>query len=444
MDTPIVKFVEEYRNSGTARFHMPGHKGVSFFGPEPWDITEIAGADDLSSPEGIILESEKNAGALFGTDRTLYSTGGSTQSIHAMVYLCCLRAGEEEPCILAGRNAHKAFIHAAAKLGVRVKWLYPEQRSGICGCSISPETLEKALKGEKPAAVYVTSPDYLGQVADIPGLSRVCRAHGVPLLVDNAHGAYLAFLEPSLHPIHLGADLCCDSAHKTLPCLTGTGYLHIAKGDPYHFGPHAVRAMSLFGSTSPSYLLLQSLDRCNRYLEESIREELRALHLRSLPVRETLRELGIPNVSQEPGKLTLDLRGYQVTAQEAAAHFRRFGLEFEYADGEFVVFMLAPGNGEIDFSRLKNALAAICWEKRSQPAVSPVIPRGNGVMSIRRAILAPAEEVPVEASVGRICGAPTVACPPAIPIAVSGEKITEEHVRLFRHYGMERVWVVCE
>ena len=442
MDTPIVKFVEEYRNSGTARFHMPGHKGVSFFGPEPWDITEIAGADDLSCPEGIILESEKNAGALFGTDRTLYSTGGSTQSIHAMVYLSCLRAGEEEPCILAGRNAHKAFIHAAAKLGVRVKWLYPEEEAGICGCRISPEALEKALRGEKPAAVYITSPDYLGQVADIPGLSRVCRNHGVPLLVDNAHGAYTAFLESSLHPIHLGADLCCDSAHKTLPCLTGTGYLHIAEGDPYGFSRHAVRAMSMFGSTSPSYLLLQSLDKCNDYLEKGIRQELKELAERVEELRAFMKRRGLTDHSREPAKITLDLREFQVEGDAAAAYFRNSGVEFEYADREFVVFMTSPKNSPADFERLKAALANIPWERCSRRTGAPGPIEGKTVMSLRKAVFSPVEEVPVEVSVGRICGAPTVACPPAVPVVVSGEEITKEHVALLKHYGIQNIWVV--
>ena len=443
MDTPIVKFVEDYKNSGIARFHMPGHKGVSLFGPEPWDITEISGADDLGCPEGIILESEKNAAELFGTSRTLYSTGGSTQSIHAMLYLAFLRAKGNRPYILAGRNAHKAFIHAAAKLDVTVKWLYPEENSGICGCIITPEALEQALgeEAEKPFAVYVTSPDYLGQVADIPGLSRVCRAWDIPLLVDNAHGAYLAFTEPDLHPIHLGADLCCDSAHKTLPCLTGTGYLHIARPDRWNFAPHGIRAMNLFGSTSPSYLLLQSLDLCNRYLSEQIRTDLANLHRRLEPVRQVLYSKGIPNLSREPGKLTLDLRGFFRGGEAGAAHFRSQGLEPEYADGDFLVLMVSPWNGTGDLEKLSEAIASLNLVPIVKPE-TPGLPRGRMRMTIRQAMFAPAEKISTEDALGRICGAPTVACPPAIPIAVSGEEITRAHMELFRHYGIQEMWVV--
>ncbi|MBQ5823348.1 MAG: amino acid decarboxylase, partial [Clostridia bacterium] len=188
MDTPIVDFVKAYAQSGKARFHMPGHKGVSFFGCEQLDITEIRGADELYVPEGIILESEKNAASLFGTSRTVYSAGGSTQSIQAMLFAAYGRADKcgKKPFVIAGRNAHKAFIYAAAKLDFDIVWLYPEQSSGICSCIVTAESLEAQLSAcdEKPFAVYITSPDYLGGVTDIAAISAVCKAHGVPLLVD--------------------------------------------------------------------------------------------------------------------------------------------------------------------------------------------------------------------------------------------------------------------
>ena len=144
---------------------------------------------------------------------------------------------------------------------------------------MEPEALASALdelsaEGRTPFGVYLTSPDYLGFVQDVAGLSAVCHAHGLPLLVDNAHGAYLHFLkEGSRHPIQLGADLCCDSAHKTLPVLTGGAYLHL--GPSVQADEAAVRnALALFGSTSPSYLILQSLDAANAILADSFREKL--------------------------------------------------------------------------------------------------------------------------------------------------------------------------
>ena len=225
MNTPIADFVRGYDGSGTARLHMPGHKGRPFLGCEHLDITEVKGADALYEADGIIAESEKNAGALFGSGRTLYSTEGSSQCIRAMLYLAltCRPAGAA-PVIVATRNVHKAFVYAAALLDFEVVWLWPEGDSqSLCGCPVSPEGLEKTLAelDQPPAAVYLTSPDYLGGMADIASLAQVCHRHDTVLAVDNAHGAYLHFLDPAVHPLDLGADICCDSAHKTLPVLTG-------------------------------------------------------------------------------------------------------------------------------------------------------------------------------------------------------------------------------
>ena len=222
METPIADFVRRYADSGMIRAHMPGHKGKPFLGCEALDITEIRGADSLYEADGMILYSESHAGELFGSGRTVYSTEGSSQCIRAMLYLV-LTCGNGSRTVVAARNVHRSFVYAAALLDFEIVWLWPECSTSLCGCPVSAETLERALATlpAPPAAVYLTSPDYLGSVADISALAEVCRKYGTLLAVDNAHGAYLRFLEPSCHPLDLGADLCCDSAHKTLPVLTG-------------------------------------------------------------------------------------------------------------------------------------------------------------------------------------------------------------------------------
>ena len=237
--------------------HMPGHKGAGILGFEGMDLTEIYGADELFAAEGIIKESEQNASSLFGCP-TYYSTQGSTLCIQTMCTILCQDAKSKgkKPKILAGRNAHRSFIHAAALLDFEIEWLYGN--SDYLSCKIHAEDLEKAIIESLPTAVYLTNPDYLGNLLDIQSLASVCKKHNVLLAIDNAHGAYLRFLEPSLHPIDLGADLCCDSAHKTLPVLTGGAYLHLSdslnqvwKNDVKHF-------MEYFSSTSPSYLIMAS------------------------------------------------------------------------------------------------------------------------------------------------------------------------------------------
>ena len=276
MHTPICDFVSRYCEEKALRLHMPGHKGNGVLGVEPYDITEISGADSLYEASGIIHESERNAAELFGTAATFYSAEGSSLCIRAMLLLALLDAKQKGrgQKIVAGRNAHKTFVTVAGLLDLDVTWLAPAKGESYLACSVDMEQLEKYLVEESPAAVYLTNPDYLGNLIDIREISHLCRKYDVLLLVDNAHGAYLKFLPESKHPIDRGADLCCDSAHKTLPVLTGGAYLHVAKNTSDMFVKRAKDAMALFGSTSPSYLIMQSLDQANKYISEGYSEKL--------------------------------------------------------------------------------------------------------------------------------------------------------------------------
>ena len=439
MNTPVADFVQRYAKAGTARLHMPGHKGRCFLGCEPWDITEIHGADALYEAEGILAESEQNAAALFGSQRTCYSTEGSSQCIRAMLYLALAASGSHT--VVAARNVHRAFVSAAALLDLEIRWLWPEESRSLCGCPISPAQLEETLHSlpEPPAAVYLTSPDYLGGMAEIPALAQVCHQHGTLLLVDNAHGAYLRFLQPSLHPLDLGADLCCDSAHKTLPVLTGGAYLHLSPTAPAQLGPLAKSALGLFGSTSPSYLTLASLDLCNRYLAEGYPQRLAEAVERLAELRERLTAAGWRVEPSDPLRVTVAApRG--VTGQELAGQLRRQGVECEYADRDFLVLMATPENTPEELAQAAAALGQCPGE--ANPPQLPLA-RGERACSIRQAAFAPRETVDAAHSLGRVCGLPTVGCPPAIPIAVSGERITPEALALFAYYGIEQVEVLA-
>lgn len=439
MNTPVADFVQRYAKAGTARLHMPGHKGRCFLGCEPWDITEIHGADALYEAEGILAESEQNAAALFGSQRTCYSTEGSSQCIRAMLYLAVAASGSHT--VVAARNVHRAFVSAAALLDLEIRWLWPEESRSLCGCPISPAQLEETLNSlpEPPAAVYLTSPDYLGGMAEIPALAQVCHQHGTLLLVDNAHGAYLRFLQPSLHPLDLGADLCCDSAHKTLPVLTGGAYLHLSPTAPAQLAPLAKSALGLFGSTSPSYLTLASLDLCNRYLAEGYPQRLAEAVERLAELRERLTAAGWRVEPSDPLRVTVAApRG--VTGQELAGQLRRQGAECEYADRDFLVLMATPENTPEELAHAAAALGQCPGE--ANPPQLPLA-RGERACSIRQAAFAPRETVDAAHSLGRVCGLPTVGCPPAIPIAVSGERITPEALALFAYYGIEQVEVLA-
>ena len=436
MNTPVADFVQRYAKAGTARLHMPGHKGRCFLGCEPWDITEIHGADALYEAEGILAESEQNAAALFGSQRTCYSTEGSSQCIRAMLYLAVAANGSHT--VVAARNVHRAFVSAAALLDLEIRWLWPEESRSLCGCPISPAQLEETLHSlpEPPAAVYLTSPDYLGGMAEIPALAQVCHQHGTLLLVDNAHGAYLRFLQPSPPPPAFGADFGCDYAPQTRPVLPGRADMPTA---PAQLAPLAKSALGLFGSTSPSYLTLASLDLCNRYLAEGYPQRLAEAVERLAELRERLTAAGWRVEPSDPLRVTVAApRG--VTGQELAGQLRRQGVECEYADRDFLVLMATPENTPEELAQAAAALGQCPGE--ANPPQLPLA-RGERACSIRQAAFAPRETVDAAHSLGRVCGLPTVGCPPAIPIAVSGERITPEALALFAYYGIEQVEVLA-
>lgn len=458
MNTPIADFVNNYARQEMSRFHMPGHKGAAFLGCETLDITEVKGADSLYEADGIIAESEANAAEIFGTGRTVYSTEGSSQCIRAMLYLAMLEwrekrtAGktENKPVVVAARNVHKAFVYAAALLDFEVVWLWPEgEMNSLCSCQISKEMVEDTLaalhnQGNNPAAVYVTSPDYLGQQQDIKGIAEICHKYDTILAVDNAHGAYLHFTEPKLHPIDLGADICSDSAHKTLPVLTGGAYLQISKNAPDGFKKSAKSAMALFGSTSPSYLTMISLDLCNKYLSEGFEERLKSASERIGSLGDSLKQSGWRVIISEPLKMTIEMPD-GINGCDLAEYLRENKIECEYADPDFVVFMFTTENTEEDFRKIERVFEEkqLSDKQRLCETVRHLIPaKCQQMMSPREAVFSLHEEIPVQDALGRICASPAVSCPPAIPIAVSGERIDQNAIALFEYYGISMVDVI--
>lgn len=442
MKTPIVSFLKSYQEKSPVRMHMPGHKGAGILGFEEMDLTEIYGADELFAAEGIIKESEQNASSLFGCP-TYYSTQGSTLCIQTMCTILCQDAKSKgkKPKILAGRNAHRSFIHAAALLDFEIEWLYGN--SDYLSCKIHAEDLEKAIIESLPTAVYLTNPDYLGNLLDIQSLANVCKKHNVLLAIDNAHGAYLRFLEPSLHPIDLGADLCCDSAHKTLPVLTGGAYLHLSeslnqvwKNDVKHF-------MEYFSSTSPSYLIMASLDAANEVLDTTFKKSLSECIQRVDGLKNTLTQHGYTILSGEPMKITISTKEFGYTGNEIANLLMECDIYPEFYDSDYIVLMPSPYNTKDDFERLQKCL---CGIDRKPILINkpPKLEQSKKAMNVRQALFSSSITLDVSKSLGQVCSSVTVSCPPAILPVIPGEVINEYSIEVMKYYGIETVRVVKE
>ena len=442
MKTPIVSFLKSYQEKSPVRMHMPGHKGAGILGFEGMDLTEIYGADELFAAEGIIKESEQNASSLFGCP-TYYSTQGSTLCIQTMCTILCQDAKSKgkKPKILAGRNAHRSFIHAAALLDFEIEWLYGN--SDYLSCKIHAEDLEKAIIESLPTAVYLTNPDYLGNLLDIKSLASVCKKHNVLLAIDNAHGAYLRFLKDSLYPIDLGADLCCDSAHKTLPVLTGGAYLHLSdslnqvwKNDVKHF-------MEYFSSTSPSYLIMASLDAANEVLDTTFKNSLFECIQRVDGLKNTLVQHGYTILSGEPMKITISTKEFGYTGNEIANLLMECDIYPEFYDSDYIVLMPSPYNTKDDLKRLETCLCGI----EGKPILvnkPPKLEQSKKAMNVRQALFSSSITLDVSKSLGQVCSSVTVSCPPAILPVIPGEVISESSIEVMKYYGIETVRVVKE
>lgn len=417
---------------------MPGHKGKNYLGFEEYDITEIKGADSLFDASGIIRESELNAGSIFSAN-TFYSTEGSSLSIKAMIYLALIWGKENNysNVILASRNAHKSFLYGCALCDADVYWLKNEN-SNYLSSNLTASDIENAVNSleKKPCAVYITSPDYLGNITDLCTIKQVCIKHNILLLVDNAHGAYLNFL--GLHPLSFGADMVTDSAHKTLSALTGAGYLHISKNAPEILHKNAKYAMSIFASTSPSYLILQSLDKFNS-LAQGFSSRLNYIAPFISFIKEKLQNHGYTLYGNEPLKITIQTKPYGYTGQQLGEILERKNVFPEFYDDDFLVLMLPISKDAL--MELTEILFSIP-KKAEIITTSPSFTMPKRALSVREALFSPFEEVLVKDAKDRILQAPTVSCPPAVPIVVSGEVIDENAIKVFEYYNIVKVQVV--
>ncbi len=447
-DAPLYEAVRAYAAAHPLRLHTPGHAGKStVFGEEfagilPLDVTELPETDSLFEASGPILAAERRAAAAFGAAGTLFSAGGATLCIEAMFRLVS-RSGKKT--VLCARGAHRSAMHAMALLDLAPVWLWPEPLPGTAlAGAVPPEAVAEALAAHPDAAaVYLTSPDYFGTLSDIGAISALCRRYDVPLLVDCAHGTHLHYLDGGArHPLAQGASLVCDSAHKTLPVLTGGAFLQL--GSRRFSYAEAKEAMALFGSSSPSYLILISLDLARAWGEkegaaafERLRARVQALYKRLGP-----KGLFPPPGPRDPVRLTLDTGALGLSGAEAAAFLRQKGVSPEMWADRYLVMLPTPFHTEDDFARLERALLAL-------PERAPLaVPRFSepehpeAVMTPHEALCAPCERVAVTEAAGRAAAEDSSPCPPGIPLVCPGERVTPSLAAALKNYGVDALNVV--
>lgn len=450
----LYKELESYGNGDVYPFHMPGHKrnlsSVNGNFPLKQDITEIEGFDNLHHAQGILKEAQEAVSRLYGTKESFYSINGSTAALLAAVSASVKKGGR----ILVARNCHKAVYHALYLRELKPVYIYPSMDSslGLNG-SISCTKVQRILEEHHDIqAVLITSPTYDGVVSDVKSLAEIAHRYGIPLIVDEAHGAHLRFFGYFPVPAEmLGADLVIQSLHKTLPSMTQTAVVH--RCTDLVDREALVRFMGIYQSSSPSYVLMASMDSCIHKLETEGKVMFKAFTELLDRTRERLEKcrnirLFTPAMAAEAGiyeydrsKLLFFTDGTSLTGRELyEILLNKYHLQMEMEAGNYVLAMATVGDTEEGMERLCEAIEEI---DRQQENLCERDTAGGGqqaycinkqVLAISEAMDAPCESCPLEESIGRISAEFAYLYPPGIPIIAPGEQITGQFVRNVRRY----------
>ena len=435
MPTPLVDALRAYAALEPARFHMPGHKGRSLPLPEldgltAIDVTELNGTGNLYEPGEPFDSAQKLWAERFGFERCQFLTGGSTQGVHTGLALCCAPGDK----ILLDRGSHRSAFHAMALLDLRPVWLERPwlARENFAG-PISPEGVERALdQNPDIKTVCVTSPAYSGVLSDVDAIARIAHAHGARLFVDGAHGAHLPFL--GLEPFR-GADAVVVSAHKTLPALGQTALLFVSG-----FDPDRVRELaSVFGTSSPSYPLMASLDAARDWMERQGAQEYRRAAARVAELRENFPSLRPGDPACGVG-LALDPARLVLKAQDGHALARALeqrGVVPEMADRGHIVLICTCQDDEFAFRALTQALEELRDQLGDCPPLPPP-PLPEAALTPRQALFAPRETVPLDRSAGRIAAGHIAPYPPGVPVVAPGERIEKKYLAYLTEIGYNR------
>lgn len=444
--TGLADAVTRHAGWECASFHTPGHKGRppggarSAIDENRWthDLTELPGLDDLSCPRGVLAELEARAAAIWGARTSMISVNGASAGLAATMLVLASRGST----VLIPRNAHRSIIHGLVLSGLFPIWYEPvwDDEWGLWG-SVSATTVERLIEryGAELSGLVVVSPTYAGAISDIKAISELCRKAGVPLIVDEAHGAHF-IPDTVMPPSAVGfADIVVHSLHKTLPALTQTGSLHVGRQSVFD-ADYVRSALQLLMSSSPSYLLMTSIEQAFRQLEpEKTAESLVALEAFSRRIAARISELQALKLytaptSQDPAHILVGLPGR--IPEELYNFLAERGIFAEAILGNGVLFMLGLGTSADDVQVLLTALSDFDKHIEDEPATGSAFAGVHGparrpaepvqILSPRQAYLMPSELVALNDSVGRISQVTIAPCPPGTSVITAGQRVPEE------------------
>lgn len=437
-DASLYQQLKKQAAQKAARFHMPGHKGRPILSelnhPFAIDYTEIEGTGNLYVGDEPILSAERAAAGYYGAHDCLFLTGGSTQALMTAIAAAVPEGGT----LVVDRNCHKSATHAMALLDLTPEFVVPAplDESGLPGM-ISPQAVEKTLQNTpQAAAVLITSPNYYGVLQDIAALAAICHVHNIPLIVDAAHGAHLKAVGCQ-SPIEEGADLAAVSTHKTLPALGQSALLLSSGHIPFDT---LLETAPLFGTSSPSYLLLASIDLARAWLENEGAQAYAICAQRVAALRREIDRTTVFSALQEgkapldPCRLTICCRRTNVTGHELNAILHeQFGIDAEMADHDHVVFICTGADTERDYNRLMGALRdKQFYPTEAESVLLPPFPTPEHVCSVRKAWFSNKIEIPLSQAAGKICARPVTPYPPGVPLLYPGERIRQVHIEFLR------------
>lgn len=444
-DAPLWQALQNHAEQNIISFHMPGHKhgwGMEK-GFAQWlgkgvlsiDLTEIPGTDDLHLPQGPIKKAQELAAQAFGADRTFFLVNGTSCGVQAMILATC-NPGDK---IILPRNVHRSILGGLILSGAVPIYLEPEVHEGIALGLTSSQVEEKLLAYPDAKAVLLVSPTYYGIVPDLNKIAETVHFYDIPLLVDEAHGPHLdfhSFLPTS--SLKAGADMAAQGAHKLLSCLTQASLLHM-NGERVDLN-RVENSLRILQTTSPSYLLMASLDTARRQLAlEGEKIWDKTLDLVKKTRKKIKKIAGFSCWGEEfiekNGVFQLDLTKLTVNCKETGMSGwevekilgSKYKIQPELSGWNHLLFLCTPGNKEEEYQALVKALEDISKYYRkdkvlkSVPADWNIIP--EQVLSPREAFFASKETVPLENGLGKISGEMLAPYPPGIPVLAPGERI---------------------